>query len=166
MNISSIALLFMFTITLHNMEEALWLPQWSHQVRKYHKPVERNEFHFALIVITALAYLISGIFMFFSNVIFIKYLFIGYVGAMILNVFFPHIIVSILLKRYMPGLLTSVLINLPLNSLIIYNMINNKIVNLSEVAVSTLVMAIILVISLPNLFKIGRMLSSYDKSEK
>ena len=144
MNTSSFALLFMFTITLHNIEEALWLPQWSHHAKKYHKPLERKEFHFALIVITALAYVISGLFLFFPKVFFIKCLFVGYVGAMILNVFFPHIIATILLKRYAPGLITGVLVNLPLNSLIIINMLNGKKVTQFDVASSTFVVAIIL----------------------
>lgn len=49
--------IFCFAITLHNIEEAIWLPEWSQQSSKFQKPVTSNEFHFAVIVITMLAYL-------------------------------------------------------------------------------------------------------------
>ncbi len=165
MNTSSLALLFMFTITLHNIEEALWLPQWSNYTGKYHKPVERNEFYFALIVITAFAYLISALFMFFPKILFLKFLFVGYVGTMIINVFFPHFIATILLKRYAPGLITGMLINLPLNGLIIFSMHKDKIISLFEVIFSTMIVAIILLISLPLLFQIGRKLTGSKNQE-
>lgn len=49
-------LLFCLAITLHNIEEAIWLPKWSQQASKYQKPVTPNEFRFAVIVITFFAY--------------------------------------------------------------------------------------------------------------
>ena len=53
------ALFFCLAITLHNLEEALWLPQWSQIGSAFQRPVSSNEFHFAVLIITALAYLIS-----------------------------------------------------------------------------------------------------------
>ncbi len=53
---------FCFAITLHNIEEAIWLPEWSQQSSKFQKPVTSNEFHFAVIVITMLAYLSAFIY--------------------------------------------------------------------------------------------------------
>lgn len=157
-NISSISLLFMFNITLHNIEEGLWLPQWSQYAKKYHKPVEKGEFHFALIIITALAYLAAGLFMFFPEVLIIKYIFVGCVGMMILNVFLPHLAATIVLRRYAPGLITGILLNLPLNSLIIIYMIKNKLVNPYQAVLSTVIVAIVILSSLSMLFKVGRKL--------
>ena len=37
-----IELLFLLGFTLHNLEEALWLPQWSKHARKYRKEVSEN----------------------------------------------------------------------------------------------------------------------------
>ena len=47
-------LLFILGFTLHNLEEAVWLPKWSQVAKKFHKPVTTNEFIFAVLVITVL----------------------------------------------------------------------------------------------------------------
>ena len=39
-----IELLFLLGFSLHNLEEALWLPEWSKHARKYHKEVSKNYF--------------------------------------------------------------------------------------------------------------------------
>ncbi|MDP4093502.1 MAG: HXXEE domain-containing protein [Bacillota bacterium] len=161
MNTTGIALLFILTITIHNIEEGLWLPQWSHTAKNYHKPVDKSEFHFALIVITALAYLISGLFMFHPELTVLKYLFAGYAGTMIINAFIPHLIATIVLKKYAPGLITGIFVNLPLNSLIIDYMIRNKIINLSEAILSSLIFAVLILMSLPLLFRLGRKITDW-----
>ena len=98
-NQSNIFLLFLFSITLHNIEEALWLPQWSKHATKFHKQVEKNEFHFAVLVITLIAYLCTSLFIFFPNALLFKYFYFGFVGAMIINTIFPHLIATIFLKN-------------------------------------------------------------------
>jgi len=40
------AIFFCFAITLHNLEEAVWLPQWSQIGSSFQKPVTPGEFHF------------------------------------------------------------------------------------------------------------------------
>lgn len=164
LNITSVSLLFILTITLHNIEEGLWLPQWSQLAKKYHKPVEKREFHFALIVITTLAYLVSGLFMFFPHILVLKYFFIGYVGTMIINAFIPHLISAIALKRYAPGLVTGIFLNVPLNSLIIAYVIKSKMLGLYEVIFSTVVVAIVILALLSPLFKLGSKFIDYEKS--
>jgi len=52
-NQSNIFLLFLFSITLHNIEESFWLPQWSKYAMKFHKQVEKDEFHFANMITRA-----------------------------------------------------------------------------------------------------------------
>ena len=54
-----IELLFLLGFSLHNIEEALWLPAWSKHARKYHKEVSPNEFRFAVIIVTAIGYLLT-----------------------------------------------------------------------------------------------------------
>lgn len=163
-DITGIPLLFILTITLHNIEEGLWLPQWSKLAGKYHKPVEKREFHFALVVITALAYLISGLFMFFPQVQLLKYLFVGYAGTMIVNAFIPHLAAAVALKRYAPGLITGIFLNVPLNSMIIGYLLKVKMIDLYEVVICTAVFAIILLTSLSPLFKLGGKLTDFGEN--
>ena len=161
MNTPSIYLLFLFSITLHNIEEALWIPRWSRYTQKFGKQVSGDEFHFAVLVITILAYLATGLFIFFPQNLILKYFFFGFMGAMIFNVVFPHLILTIILKKYSPGLITGVLLIMPFNSLIIVSSLNNSIINLSEVVISTIVVGILLLILIPILEKIGGKLIDY-----
>ena len=54
-----IEMLFLLGFSLHNIEEAVWLPEWSSHAKKFHKEISRTEFLFAVIVITALGYLLT-----------------------------------------------------------------------------------------------------------
>lgn len=161
MNTPSIYLLFLFSITLHNIEEALWMPQWSRYAEKFHKEVTRDEFHFAVLVITILAYLATGLFIFFPENLMLKYFSFGFMGAMIFNVIFPHLISTIILKKYCPGLITGVFLIIPFNSLIIFSSVNKSIINFNEVIISTIVVGIFLLGLIPILNKIGGKLIDY-----
>jgi hypothetical protein len=154
-------LFFPLAITLHNIEEALWLPQWSHQAARYHPPVKKKEFYFALIVITALAYLTTFLILLFPDSIYIKWMFYGFLGAMIINALFPHLVASIALKKYAPGLFTGLFLNIPINSLLIYRAINTGLTTITEVIISSIVMGILLILIIPLLFRTGRRLISY-----
>lgn len=165
MELRELCIIFMFTVTLHNIEEGLWLPQWSRYAGRYHKPVEPGEFHFALIILTSVAYLISVLTMVYPNVILLRYLFAGYVGTMLLNVFFPHLIGTLVLKSYVPGLITGLLLNLPLNGLILYYMIRDSYLNLYIMIITIIVFSIFTLSILTPLFKVGRKLNINKKSD-
>lgn len=160
-NQSNIFLLFLFSITLHNLEEALWLPQWSKYAKKFHKQVGKNEFHFAVLVITLIAYLITSLFVFFPDVLILKYFYFGFVGAMIVNTIFPHLIATILLKKYSPGLITGLLLQVPVNCLIIVNSINNGVINFYDLLLSIIVVGVFLLSIIPLLFRIGEKITNY-----
>ena len=52
-----IAWLFALVVTLHNLEEAIWLPDWSKAAGRWHSPVGARKFRFGVIVLTVLAYI-------------------------------------------------------------------------------------------------------------
>ncbi len=126
------ALFFCLAITLHNLEEALWLPQWSQIGSAFQRPVSSNEFHFAVLIITALAYLISFLHLSFPKTKVMKWAFIGFLGSMIFNAFFPHLISTILMKTYAPGLLTALLLNIPINLVILNRLYKANSVTIKE----------------------------------
>lgn len=146
---------FCLAITLHNVEEALWLPQWSQTESIFQKPVTPNAFHFAVIVITGLAYLISFLHLCFPKNKIAKWAFIGFVGAMIFNAFFPHLIATIFMKTYAPGLVTALLLNIPINTLILYRLHKSKSISFKGILVSTLIIGILLLSLIPVLFVLG-----------
>ncbi|MFJ7932533.1 HXXEE domain-containing protein [Peribacillus sp. NPDC096448] len=156
-----LVIFFCFAITLHNIEEAIWLPKWSQQASKFQKSVTPSEFHFAVIVITTLAYLSAFSYLLIPESDFAKWIFIGFVGSMIFNAIFPHLIATVLMKKYAPGLFTGVLLNIPINSLIIYQMFEDDLILWKELIISTLVIGISLLALIPLLFKIGGKISPF-----
>ncbi|WP_432405716.1 HXXEE domain-containing protein [Wukongibacter sp. M2B1] len=155
-DILNIVYIFPIAITLHNIEEALWLPEWSQHAAKYHKPVKRNEFHFAVLCVTILAYLISFSYAFNSHIEIIKYAFWGFVGAMVINAIFPHLIATIVMRKYALGVLTGMFINIPCFSLMITYAIKNDLISVRELIISTVIVGGVLISILPVLFAIGR----------
>lgn len=146
---------FCFAITLHNIEEAIWLPKWSQNATKFHKPVSANEFLFAVIVITMLAYLAAFSYFYWPESNFTKWMFVGFLGSMIFNAIFPHLAATIVMQKYAPGLVTGLFLNIPINSMIIYRMLSNNSIIWTELIISTVVVGIILLTLIPILFKVG-----------
>lgn len=154
-------LLFLLGFTLHNLEEALWLPQWSKHAERFHKPVERNQFIFALIIITLAGYLIT-----LADIIsgqsgnIINYVYLGFIGMMGLNAIIPHLAATIILKKYAPGLITGLLLNLPISLIIIIYHIQNRI-NVLYFVIAVLAVSGLVLLSLKHLFRLGGKLISY-----
>lgn len=154
--VESLCIFFCLATTLHNLEEAIWLPKWSQNGSKFQKSVSAKEFHFAVIVITMLAYLSSFSYTYFPESHIVKWVFVGFVGSMILNAIFPHLVVTILTRQYAPGLMTGILLMIPINSFIIIKMFNNQLIRWSDFIISTIVVGVSLSLLIPLLFKIGR----------
>ncbi|MGI8386957.1 HXXEE domain-containing protein [Robertmurraya sp. P23] len=155
------AIFFCLAITLHNLEEAIWLPKWSQLDSSFQKTVTPNEFHFAVLIITALAYLVAFLYLNFSESNIIKWAFIGFIGSMIFNAIFPHLIATLLMKTYAPGLATALLLNIPINTVILFKLHELNLVTLKEIIVSTVVIGIILLAMIPLLFMFGGNLLNY-----
>lgn len=152
-------LLFLLCFSLHNLEEALWLPSWSKYAGKYHKAVGENEFRFAVIVITAAGYLFTFQYFIFSSTIISKYIYCGFILMMVVNVFFPHLIAVIMLKRYAPGTVTGVLLNLPVGVYILTKEITN-IKELGGAVSAFLVISTVILVLLRYLFAAGEKIFS------
>lgn len=156
-----IELLFLMGFTLHNIEEAIWMPKWSKHAKKYHKEVTANEFIFAVIIITAIGYLFTFQYFIFSDKYIIsKYLYLGFILMMVVNVLIPHLVSSIKLKRYCPGTLTGILLNLPIGLYLLITKINstNELLN---VVISFIIIVFITLLLIKYLFVLGKTLFDY-----
>jgi len=148
--------LFAIAITLHNLEEALWLPRWSQSAGRWHHPVGAREFRFAVGVLTALAYVTAGLSVVGGKETVGTYFIAGYALAMFMNVFFPHLLATLIMRRYAPGTATALLLNLPVTVLLLYLGFQQGYIRLSTfVWAGPLVVAAILG-TIPLLFAIGR----------
>lgn len=154
-------LLFLLGFTLHNLEEALWLPQWSKLAKKFHEPVERNQFIFALVIITMAGYLLT-----LADILagqhgnIINYTYLGFIGMMGINALIPHLAATVVLKKYAPGLITGILLNLPVSLLIIVHYFNNGL-NVFYFVIAVLAVTGLTLSSLKYLFRLGAKLINY-----
>jgi hypothetical protein len=157
----SLKLIFLLGFTLHNIEEAVWLPEWSKHAKKFHEPVERNQFIFAVIVVTIIGYLLTVVEIINNNPgsVF-SYIYLGFIGMMGINTILPHLAATILLKKYAPGLITALLLNLPL-SIIIISLYINAGINVYFLIIAILVVTGIVLSLLKPLFKLGEKLIKY-----
>ncbi|MBK7452454.1 MAG: HXXEE domain-containing protein [Anaerolineales bacterium] len=154
----SLWLFFPIAITLHNLEEAIWLPAWTKHAKQFHKPIEANVFYFAVIFVTILAYLSTFLAVAFPSSWLWKYIFHGFLGAMILNTIFPHLVSTIILRRYSPGLVTGLFLLLPINSIILYQSVMLGHIKLTDLMISILIVSLALLSFLLFFFKIGEQL--------
>lgn len=150
-----IELLFLLGFTLHNIEEAVWLPGWSKHAEKFHQPIGENEFRFTVIIITAFGYLLTFQYLIFSaEFVISKYIYLGFVLMMALNAFFPHLISTILLKRYAPGTITGFMLNLPIGLYIVISK-TNTLSDWGYVVPAALVLTVIFLGAIKILFKVS-----------
>jgi len=154
----SLWVFFPIAITLHNLEEAVWLPKWSKHAKQFQKPVEANVFHFAVIFVTILAYLSTFLAVAFPSAWLWRHIFHGFLGAMILNTIVPHLASTIILRKYSPGLVTGLFLIIPVNSVILYQSVMLGHIKLLDLTLSILVVSIALLSLLPLFFKIGEQL--------
>jgi len=152
------AILFLMSFTLHNIEEGIWLPKWSKNAEKYHLKVANNEFHFALMVVTILGYILTFLFIGLgqSNEI-LKYIYLGFILMMCFNAIFPHLLATIILKKYAPGTLTGLFLNLPIGLFVVFE-IYGKELEFYKLIIGFVTVTIITVLSLRPLFKLGKKL--------
>ena len=151
----ALKLIFLLGFTIHNIEESVWLPEWSLHAKKFHEPVERNQFIFAVIVVTIIGYLVTV-----AEIVdntpgsVFTYIYLGFIGMMGLNTILPHLSATIILKKYAPGLITALLLNLPLSIIIIARYIEAGI-NVYYLITAIIVVTLIILSLLKPLFKLG-----------
>lgn len=155
----SLWVFFPIAITLHNLEEAVWLPKWSKHAERFYKLVESNVFYFAAIFVTILAYLSTFLAVAFPSSWLWKYIFHGFLGAMILNTIVPHLASTIILRRYSPGLVTGLFLLIPVNSIILYQSVVVGYIKPLDLMISILVVSLALLSVLPLFFRIGEHLA-------
>jgi len=148
--------LFALALTLHNLEEAIWLPKWSQHAERWHPKASKFQFRFAVLVLTLLAY---GIVLWSyggGKGSLGDYLLSGYAFTMLLNAFFPHLIATIVLRRYAPGLITALGLNVPVMFLLLIQAFDEQYISWNTFLVSAIAFPLGIVGIIPLLFRIGR----------
>lgn len=142
-------IIFMFCLTLHNAEEALWLTQWrTNTLPDNRRSPSKQHFIFAVIGITMLGYLSSGLYLLYPDNRLLELCFVGFAGAMLVNAVIPHILLTIRYRTYCPGVLTACFLMIPFNGIILYNAAATHL-RISEIVISTVTVGVIVLGSIP-----------------
>jgi hypothetical protein len=147
--------LFPVTVTLHNLEEAVWLPQWAQNAGRWHPPVEKIPFRFAVLILTLLAYVLTYVSFRGGKQSIGVYLLSGYALVMVVNVFFPHLLAAIWLGQYVPGLATGLIFILPVCSALLFFVLKNGYVSPWPLVITGVLFTVGILILIRILFKLG-----------
>lgn len=149
-------------VAVHNLEEALWLPQWSRErAQRWRPPAGAWEFRFALTVITLAVFLFAALTQIGGWSSIWHYLIAAYALGQSLNIFVPHLVASIDYRTVMPGLLSGVLLVLPTAVLFLYRSFLESRLELDRFLPVATVVIVLLLLSLPVLFAVGRKVQAY-----
>jgi hypothetical protein len=159
MSFRNLLWLFPIVVTLHNAEEAIWLPGWSKRAVLWHRPVTPGSFRFAVTVLTVLAFAVTGLSDLSGKQSAWTYLAFGYMATVLANVLIPHIAFTVALRSYMPGVATAVALNLPVLSLLVALAIREGYVSGWKSVAYSVGVAGMLLASIQILFKTGKILN-------
>jgi hypothetical protein len=151
--------LFPIVLTLHNAEEAIWLPGWSKRAVLWHSPVTPGTFRFAVTVLTVLAFAVTWLSAESGKQSVWTYLVFGCMVAMLANVPIPHIALTVALRTYMPGVATAVALNLPVLSLLVVMALREGYVTGWKSVAFCIGVSGAALASIPALFKLGKLLN-------
>jgi len=104
MHYRNLVWLFPLVISLHNAEEAIWLPGWSKRAGFWKTPVSPGVFRFAVAVLTALAFAVTWLSAVSGKQSVWTYLEFGYMAAVLVNVLIPHLAATVARRSYRLGL--------------------------------------------------------------
>lgn len=159
MSFQSLLWFFPVVVTLHNAEEAIWLPAWTKRIRRWPGPVEPAVFLFAVSIFTVLAFAVTWLSARSGKQTVWTYLAFGYMVGVLANALVPHIALTLAMRKYMPGVATAVLLNIPILSLLIIAAIREGYVSGSKAVAYSIGVSAVLLLSIPALFKLGRALN-------
>jgi hypothetical protein len=127
------AVLFGIGVTLHNLEEAMFLVDWARShLKLWFEPNHKIYWTLTSLVSVAIWIPIVGVCVSkesssFQNVL------SGFALAMAINAVLPHFTISLVKHSYSPGVGTGMLFNLPLGVLLIHEQLSERAVSPVEV---------------------------------
>jgi Protein of unknown function with HXXEE motif len=160
MRMERVIWLFPIALTLHNLEEAVWLPAWSQHAGFWNLRVNASEFRIAVAVLTFLGFAAAYWAVRSGKQGLGSYVLSGFAFAMLLNVIF-HVAATIGLREYAPGVVTAVFINLPVMSYLLLRMFRERWVTWPKLLLALALVPVTIVFMAPGLFFLGRMVSSF-----
>ncbi|RQV97355.1 HXXEE domain-containing protein [bacterium] len=157
MQFSLLSWLFAVALTIHNLEEAVFMPRWQPPDPRLSYKAGPKAFRFAIVVITALAFIAVYLAQVRGRESFGAYFVTGFALAMLVNVLFPHTLISLRFRCYCPGVVSAVLLILPVTALLLYASFTEGWVVSSKFIWAGPLVVVCMLALLPLLFLLGRL---------
>lgn len=140
------AILFGIGVTLHNLEEAIFLVAWARaDVRLWFEPNPKIYWALTSLVSVVVWIPVVGICISKENSHFQSAL-SGFALAMAVNAVLPHFVISLVKHSYSPGMGTAMLFNLPLGVLLIHGQLRGHAIPPAEVWRAAVLYALLLAV--------------------
>ncbi len=147
--------MFPIALTLHNLEEAIWLPAWSQRAGFWKSPVGATEFRVAAALLTILGCGVTYWSMRAGAQTIGTYTMAGFVFAMLLNVVY-HVAATLARLEYAPGVVTALLVNAPVMSYLLLRLFRERWVSWPKAALALTLIPVAIALLIPVLFWVGR----------
>jgi len=130
MRFKTLQWLFPIAATVHNSEEAVFMPRWilAHSEQLPFHP-GRLKIWCGLLLLTVAACAVTYLSARKGKQSVWAYLLFGYISAMLANVLVPHIPATLVLREYTPGVVTATFVNLPVMSTLLCLAVSERWVN-------------------------------------
>ena len=127
------AILFGIGVTLHNLEEAMFLVDWSRtHLKLWFEPNHKIYWVLTSLVSVVIWIPVVGVCVSKEKSAFQDAL-SGFALAMAINAVLPHFMISLAKHSYSPGVGTGMLLNLPLGVLLIHEQLNDHAISPAQV---------------------------------
>ena len=150
--------LFVLVVSLHMVEELIWLPAWSQDAGRWHEPVDRKSFAFATGTLLLFLYTITYLAANAPAESVTVYLVCGLALVMLVNIVLPHLGATIAQRRYAPGLGTSLILILPVAILLNWRAFTDDLISMPRYALAAASILLATAVIWPALFRIGKRL--------
>jgi hypothetical protein len=138
------AILFGIGVTLHNLEEAMFLVDWARcHVKLWFKPNPTIYWVVTSLVSAVIWIPVVGVCVSKDNSSFQNAL-SGFALVMAINAVLPHLMISLIKHSYSPGVGTGLLFNLPLGVLLIHEQLSERAISPVEVWRAAVLYALLL----------------------
>ena len=158
MSFRYLQLFFPILVGLHNAEEAICIPKWTRRSGFWFGGAQPGVFRFAVVVFTALAFLVTFLSVIAGARSLWADLTFGYIVVVLLNALVPHIAVSVAQRTPMPGVITAAALNLPILSFLVVLALKQDYVTRSDALNSCILVLLIGMAMIPLLFRLGKAL--------
>lgn len=155
MQVESALWLFPALVTLHNVEESIWLPSWMRRTSRWPMPVAAPVFRLGAIALTAVAFFLVWMSIRSGRQCLWIYLSFGYIVAMLGNALIPHLALSLARREYMPGLATG-LLNLLVLPIVAGELLRAHWVSGTRAILAGICVPLLLLVTIAAMFRLGK----------